>query len=358
MAKALNASNRSQIASNLRRITDPVYNAQMVGRRESGYSGGSAGGPVQTVTTNANNSNNYSGGNSYSSGAKKGTSAKSVTGDNNAAYLAMLQSQLDARNAAAQGAYDRNMSYINSAYDSAAGNLRDNYDSTVSRLNAAKKKALNDVNVDAEDSMKEAYLNYMLTRRGLDQRLSAMGYNGGAAESTMASLNNNYGNSRLGIDKTRNRNISDLNELYADNLAAALESYNNAMSNLDMQKMQLEMQAENALAESSSSDMSDLSSLFSMDQSYLNALQGALQSMGSYQFDPSEATNDYIAGNVQQAAAADLGNNYQKYLQQAQLEAQNGSNPQQIRNNLFSAVRNGDLSISTLANILSQLGAA
>ena len=268
------------------------------------------------------------------------------------AYYAQLQREAQER---ANAAYERNMQRIASAYSSAAGNLKGNYNSTVDRLNAARDKSFGDVNKDAERSLQEAYINNMLTKKNLNQRLSAMGYNGGATESTMASLANQYGNSRNGINETLNDNISNLDMTYGDNLAAALQSFNSAMSNLDLQRMQLEMQAENARQNAMESSMS---ASFGMDSSYLSALQAALKNQSAYQYDPTAATNDFVAGNVQQAQSAADSANYAKYLAQAQLQASQGASSNSIQTNLFNAVRNGQLDINSLYNILSQLRSA
>ena len=269
-----------------------------------------------------------------------------------AAYLAELERQ---RREAAEAAYRRNMDRINSGYNSAYGSLRGNYDSTVNRLNAARDKSLGDVNTDAENSLRQAYINNMLTRRNLNQRLSAMGYNGGATESTMASLENQYGNSRTGINETLNNNISNLNMSYGDNLSDALQSFNNAKANLDLQRMQMEVAAENAL---NNSIDSSVNSAYSLDGSYLTALQSALANQANYRYDPSVATNNFVAGNVQQAQSAADSANYSKYLQQALLEASQGSSANAIKNNLFTAVRSGQLGIDSLFSILQQLGVA
>lgn len=258
-----------------------------------------------------------------------------------AAYYAELQRQAQER---ANQAYERNMARIASAYDSASGSLKGNYDSTVDRLNATRDKSMGDVRTDAEDSLRQAYINNMLTRKNLNQRLSAMGYNGGATESTMSSLENQYGNSRTGINETLNKNIADLDATYGDNLAAALQSYNSAKANLDLQRMQLEMQAENARNNMIDSSMS---ANMTMDPSYLSALQAAITNQGQYTYDPTKATNDFIAGQAMQAQSADMGSDFQKYLQQLALEAQQG-NPL----NLVS-LANGNP--QTLASILKMI---
>jgi len=314
-------------------------------------------------TKNANASYLSSGSSSGGSGSGSGTSSAESAGLEGgysggggggfdyAAYLAALMAE---RQAAAEAAYERSMARIKSGYESAYGSLEKNYGSTVDRLNASRDKSMGDVNSDAEDSLRQAYINNMLTRKNLNQRLSAMGYNGGATESTMAQLENQYGNSRTGINETLNKNIANLDMTYGDNLAQALQSFNSAKANLDLQRMQMELNAEQALANASASAMSGV---YGMDSSYLSALQNAVNNQGAYTYDPTQATNNYVAGNVQQAQSATNDANYSKYLAQAQLEASSGASASAIKNGLFNAVRNGQLGIDSLYAILQQLGA-
>lgn len=245
-----------------------------------------------------------------------------------AAYLSALRAEQLAK---AQAAYERNMARIDEAYGSAAGSLQSNYDSAVGRLNAARDKSMGDVRNDAEDSLRQAYINNMMTRKNLNQRLSALGYNGGATESTMSSLENQYGKSRTGINETLNKNIANLDMTYGDNLASALQAYNSAMANLDLQKMQMQMQAENALANAEASSMSGI---MGIDGSYMSALQAALNNQGAYTYDPSQATNNYIAGNAQQAQSASEGNNYAMW--QAQQLLNSGADSRSVANYLIS----------------------
>jgi hypothetical protein len=119
--------------------------------------------------------------------------------------------------------------------------------------------------------------------------------------------------------------------------------------------MQMELQAENALTNAETSNMSGM---FGMDGSYLTALQSAMANQGGYAYNPTEATNDFVAGNVQQAQSASDGANYAKYLAQAQLDASNGASANAIKAKLFNEIRNGNLDIDTLGKILSKLGAA
>jgi hypothetical protein len=181
--------------------------------------GGSSGGSGGAGSSSASDGG-YGGGGGFDMGA----------------YLAALMAQ---KQAAAREAYDRSMSRIASGYGSAYNSLKGNYDSAVGQLNAARDKSMHDVNYDAENSLRQAYINNMITKKNMDQRLSAMGYNGGATESTMASLENNYRNSRTDINEALNKNLADLDATYGDNLAQALQSFNNAKANLDLQRMQM-----------------------------------------------------------------------------------------------------------------------
>ena len=190
-----------------------------------------------------------------------------------AAYLAELARQRQQR---ADEAYKANMDRIAKAYESASSSLKSNFDSTQNRLGAYRSESMSDVNKDAESSLRQAYINNMLTKKNLGQRLSAMGYNGGASESTMAQLENQYGNSRTGINETLNNNISKLDQNYGDNLSNAMQQYNSAVANLDMQRMQLEMEAEQQRQAAMESFYSQVGSL-AMDPSYLNALQRHFQ---------------------------------------------------------------------------------
>lgn len=136
---------------------------------------------------------------------------------------------------------DELLARISAAYDNAASLLKGNYDSQVGVLNKAKKKSTKELNVDSEQALREAYVTKMQNQRDLNQRLAAMGLNGGATETTMARLANQYGNSRTDVNNTRNRSLAGINQTYAEQLAAALQAYNSAMANLEMQRLNAEL---------------------------------------------------------------------------------------------------------------------
>lgn len=262
-----------------------------------------------------------------------------------AAYMAQLRAEQMAK---AQAAYERNMSRIAEAYGSAANSLRGNLDSSISRLNAARDKSMGDVKGDAEDSLRQAYINNMMTRKNLNQRLSAMGYNGGATETTMSSLENQYGKSRSGINETLNKNIANLDMTYGDNLAQAQQAYNSAMANLYLQRMQMEMQAENAL---NNAETSAVNASMNIDGSYMSALQAALANQNNYTYDASQATNNFVAGNARQAESASGGTDYAKWMAQQLLSGGN-NNANDVMNYMIAQ----GIPAQTVQDILAQLG--
>lgn len=136
---------------------------------------------------------------------------------------------------------DELLARISAAYDNAASLLKGNYDSQVGTLRSAKKKSTRELNVDSEQALREAYITKMQNQRDLNQRLASQGLNGGLAETTMARLANNYGNSRTQVNNTRNRSLAGINQTYAEQLASALQNYNQAMANLEMQRLNAEL---------------------------------------------------------------------------------------------------------------------
>lgn len=118
------------------------------------------------------------------------------------------------------------------AYQKAAAAQKAAYDNNVNQLNGA-----------TNDALREAYINRMLSQRNLQQQLSAQGISGGASETTQASMLNNYESSRNELEKERQRQLSDLMQVYQNNMgaleqqrasgeAASLGQYQLALSNL------------------------------------------------------------------------------------------------------------------------------
>ena len=283
--------------------------------------------------------------------SKKSTSSKSSGGTATVgntstfdaqAYLDLLNglkgkqssgviSYYDAGNSAAQDAYNRNMEALNVAYDKKVSALKDNYNSTVESLNRQNDASKAEVNTDADRALREAYINKMLSARNLTQQMTAQGLSGGATETTLASMQNNYGNSRNGIETTRADNLTKLYNTLQDNLAAALQAYNTQRANADDMKFQYQMQIENALSNALAENyMAQMSAMSGIDESYNSLLQQLIANQGAYTYDNAQANN--VVKSVSTAmnnsnAAANAANyarmkaNQQAYLEQLKAQA-------------------------------------
>lgn len=248
------------------------------------------------------------------------TRTGSTTSNNNAdAYNALLAAYRGAdysdyynqMRAAAQAAYDRGMSALNSAYGEQMNSLRNNLNSTKGQLLNNYNYSKGNIMSDAEQSLKEAYINRMLSEKNLAQRMSAQGLSGGATESTMAGMYNNYGNARNNINTQQNRSLSDLENNYNDNLAQAMQAYNSAVAQANLQKAQQAIALENALASNQISALSDYQSLMqSQNSQYLDLLKTAIANGANFTFDATSANNPLSAFAFTQTANAPTTNNY------------------------------------------------
>ena len=79
--------------------------------------------------------------------------------------------------------------------------------------------ATNQLTDTTNEALKQAYINKMQTLRNLPQQMRAQGLNGGASETTLASMNNNYGNARNQLETERLKQLANLQNTYQNNLA-------------------------------------------------------------------------------------------------------------------------------------------
>jgi len=70
-----------------------------------------------------------------------------------------------------------------------------------------------------EDAQKQAYIQNALGKNQMDDQLKSMGYSGGAAESTIAGLDNTFADNRLKATTERDNNLSELEDRKATVLA-------------------------------------------------------------------------------------------------------------------------------------------
>lgn len=330
-------------------------------RTPTGYVAGSLGGNLtrygypnsaegfQGITSTSG----LTGPNSGSTGGGRGRSSGKL--GNNDAYNALLAAYkknqyddyLNQKKGAAQAAYDKGMGMLNDAYGAYMAALAENLDSTKGQLLDAYNRSKKSIQDDAAASLKQAYINKMLSAKNIDQQMSAQGLSGGATETTRASMANNYGNARNEINTTQNRNLSELEGNYNDNLAQALQAYNQAVASAQLQKAQQAIELENALANNEIAALDDYYSLMGdTTDNYAGSLDSLLLNMNDFTFDPTQATNTVNAPEVMQANTQDsrtYNNLLQALLQSMGQKNGNGALNTVLQNNY-------------LKQILSQLG--
>lgn len=274
---------------------------------------------------------------------------------NNDAYNALLAAYkkkqyddyLNQKKGAAQAAYDKGMGMLNDAYGAYMAALAENLDSTKGQLADAYNRSKKSIAQDATQSLKQAYINKRLSEKNLDQQMAAQGLSGGATETTRASMANNYGNARNDINTTKANNLSELEGNYNDNIAQALQAYNQAVASAQLQKAQQAIELENALANNEIAALDDYYSLMGdTTDDYMGSLDGLLMNMQDFSFDPTQVTNAVNAPEVMQAntQAGRTNNNFLQALQAIMGQAKNGN----------SALTNS-LQNNYLAQILAQL---
>ena len=263
------------------------------------------------------------------------------------------EEQLRQRREAAQKAYDRGMTSLNSAYDSQIGSLGSNLADTKNQLLSQYNQSKSSINTDAENSLRQAYINKMLSEKNLGQQLSAQGLTGGATESTLAGMLNNYGNARNNINTTTNNNLTNLEGNYSSNLSQAQQAYNTAVANANAQKSQQIMALENALANNETSALADYQSLLQKDnQNFLDLMKTAIANGVSFKYDPTSADNTVRAVAYNQASNPTLATNYAAL--QELLNAANGASGNTSGITLTDPTTQNNY----LANILAQLKGA
>lgn len=283
----------------------PSPNVKTTGNANNGYTGTSkstgntikATNPVATtpITTN------------IQSPAVPTASASPST----SSQYSLYQQALAAQKQNAQNAYNRNSAAINSMYSNRLGSLNDRYSEGRSALDSAHAAQQEAIRKAKEEAQRQAYISSMVAERDMQQNLSAQGLSGGASESTLAKLRNNYANNRNSNEEEYLNTSADIGIAYQNELANLENQYQQLQEALEAERAQAIMQNENSLANSEAATISQfVDHANSLD--YLNA-QSALN----------------LAAQEKMAAL-----NQQYALEQMEREQANKLNYAQFSNNL------------------------
>lgn len=230
-------------------------------------------------------------------------------------YASMIAEMLAAQRAAAEQAYERSMYNLNKAWNDTTAALSKNLNSSLDTMKKNYEYGQGIQNDDAAKSLREAYVNYMMNKRNLNQNLSAAGVSGGATESSLANLFNNYGTSRNNINTTLAKNLAQLLNTYENNVAAANQLYNSQYAEAANNRMAQFNQLEQMLAGNLMSNYSggSLSSLANYAKT-LADLTGNMESAMTV-FTPTQNTLGIDNYNTIQGNNMGTITDYAKYLE-------------------------------------------
>lgn len=279
--------------------------------------------------------------------------------EQNAQHEAQLRAQQQAQQQAAQNAYNNNLSALQEAYQKKLTGLGDSLSSTYGQLESAYGLSKDNLNQSAEKALQEAYISRMMNEKNLRQQLNAQGITGGASESAVAALLNQYMNSRNGINMNTANGLKELEQNYNANRASALQSYNDAVNSLEDKNMAYRMQLENDLANNTVSSYQDLyNGLANMEGNYTNAMNSFIQNNANNNAEIQNSVNQALLKNAlassggsssSSAARSGTATNGSR-LVRAMIS--NGSNSEDIVSQLASE----NYSPQEIAQIFAELG--
>lgn len=125
--------------------------------------------------------------------------------------------------------YNSNSASIESEYANALKALGANLSDTENLLRSQYDTSQNTLEEQRRRALQEAYIQRMMEQKSLSDTLADYGLSGGATESVLSNLLNNYRGNRNSIENNATVSLRDLLEKYNSNVASARERYNTAL---------------------------------------------------------------------------------------------------------------------------------
>ena len=119
------------------------------------------------------------------------------------------------------------------AYEQYANDRKNQMDVQQSTLLKTLEQNNATTNTNYDNSARQAYVDYMRKQRALPSQLQALGVRGGATESGLLNLYNNYGSSHAANEQQRNADLTSNQNNYED---AYNTAYQNYLADLNEQK--------------------------------------------------------------------------------------------------------------------------
>lgn len=136
-----------------------------------------------------------------------------------------------------------------SGSDSAARAYQKMLDAQLEARKSAFNSGKNLLNTQANDASRQAYIQYMQSKKALPEQLSAVGINGGAAESSILGLEGSYGNNLNSIESAKNKGIAELEAQYESGAATDTAAAQQYIAQLAEQRRKEALAQQNQLAQ-------------------------------------------------------------------------------------------------------------
>jgi len=143
--------------------------------------------------------------------------------------LGEYDANFDEMMAALMDNYNMNFQSLEDAYAAALNRLGSNYSDTEALLNSSLANSQRSLEDDRTRALQEAYIARMMQEKNLADQLDAYGLSGGATESVLADMRNNYNNNRNSIETKVQESLRELLQQYLSNLSDARGRYNDSL---------------------------------------------------------------------------------------------------------------------------------
>jgi len=147
--------------------------------------------------------------------------------------ISALYDLLNQRLAEYDANYNSLLGNLNDTYANALNALGLNYADTEALLNGQLNSSRDELEAQRRRQLQEAYISRMMNEKSLADMLDAYGLTGGASESVMADMRNNYANNRNAVEERVQNSLRDLLMNYLNNVTNARQRYNDSLYNVE-----------------------------------------------------------------------------------------------------------------------------
>lgn len=148
------------------------------------------------------------------------------------------------------GAYNANNANLDEYYQAMMDALGLSFEDTQALLRGQLGQNQQSLEDERRRALQEAYIARMMSEKQLADQLDAYGLTGGASESVMANLRNNYMNNRASVEEKTQNSLADLLQNYLTNLNSARANYNSGLMSAAQNRLNARQQLANNLASS------------------------------------------------------------------------------------------------------------